>query len=115
MFIKQVELTPANRPNLLPDETLLLVQDAVGLYEGYLLRLAWSWFFLTRHRKWKIPEHQQGHAYLTSHRACYVDDADPRQKSVALELKDVDRGELQVGLTSIPDCRGELRRPGRIS
>jgi hypothetical protein len=35
MFFKQVDLTTALRPSLLPDETLLFVQDAVGLYEGY--------------------------------------------------------------------------------
>jgi ESCRT-II complex subunit VPS36 len=34
MFFKQVDLTTALRPSLLPDETLLFVQDAVGLYEG---------------------------------------------------------------------------------
>ena len=28
--------TTALRPSLLPDETLLFVQDAVGLYEGYI-------------------------------------------------------------------------------
>lgn len=35
MFFKQLELTTALRPALSPDETLLFVQDAVGLYEGY--------------------------------------------------------------------------------
>jgi hypothetical protein len=36
MFLKPVELTTALRPSLLPDETLLFVQDAVGLYQGYV-------------------------------------------------------------------------------
>jgi ESCRT-II complex subunit VPS36 len=36
MFFKALDLTTALRPLLLPDETLLFVQDAVGLYEGYV-------------------------------------------------------------------------------
>lgn len=35
MFLQALELTTALRPELLPDETLLFVQDSVGLYEGY--------------------------------------------------------------------------------
>lgn len=35
MFLHQLDLTTALRPSLLPEETLLFVQDAVGLYEGY--------------------------------------------------------------------------------
>lgn len=34
MFFKSLDLTTALRPLLLPDETLLFVQDAVGLYKG---------------------------------------------------------------------------------
>ncbi|EEQ29737.1 vacuolar protein-sorting-associated protein 36 [Microsporum canis CBS 113480] len=63
MFFQAVDLTTALRPSLLPDETLLFVQDAVGLYEG----------------KYKIPNYQCGHAYLTSHRICYVDLEEPRK------------------------------------
>ena len=40
MFFQPVELTTALRPLLLPDEILLFVQDAVGLYEGYVLQSA---------------------------------------------------------------------------
>ena len=47
--------------------------------------------------KYKIPAYQQGHAYLTSHRACYVDDTDPRSNSVAIDLRDVDHTEIQAG------------------
>lgn len=36
MFLRQIDLTTALRPSLLPDETLLFVQDGVGLYEGYV-------------------------------------------------------------------------------
>ncbi|OAX85224.1 hypothetical protein ACJ72_00384 [Emergomyces africanus] len=81
MFFNALDLTTALRPSLLPDETLLFVQNQVGLYEG----------------KYKIPNYQSGHAYLTSHRICYVDDDDPRKYSVALELKYVDRVEYQAG------------------
>jgi len=37
--------------------------------------------------------------YLTSHRICYVDKAEPRKHSVALDLKDVERFEFYVRLT----------------
>lgn len=37
MFLHQLDLTTALRPSLLPEETLLFVQDAVGLYEGYVV------------------------------------------------------------------------------
>ena len=36
MFLQPLDLTTALRPNLLPDEVLLFVQDGVGLYEGYV-------------------------------------------------------------------------------
>jgi hypothetical protein len=35
MSLTSIELTTALRPSLQPDETLLFVQDAVGLYQGY--------------------------------------------------------------------------------
>ncbi|KAL9088182.1 MAG: hypothetical protein Q9165_006309 [Trypethelium subeluteriae] len=78
MFLRQIDLTTALRPSLLPEETLLFVQDAVGLYEG----------------KFKLPNCQYGHAYLTSHRVCYVDNTEPRKYSVGIDLKDVDRPEF---------------------
>lgn len=34
MFFKKPELTAGSRPILQQDETLLFVQNAVGLYEG---------------------------------------------------------------------------------
>lgn len=34
MFLQRLELTTALRPVWLSDESLLFVQDAVGLYEG---------------------------------------------------------------------------------
>ncbi|KAK6441912.1 Vacuolar protein-sorting-associated protein 36 [Oleoguttula sp. CCFEE 5521] len=81
MFLRQLDLTPALRPSLYDDETLLFVQDAVGLYEG----------------KFKIANYQNGHVYLTSHRICYVDNAEPRTYSVAVNLKDVDHTEFYAG------------------
>jgi len=47
-------------------------------------------------RKYKIPNLQNGHAYLTTHRACYVDNLEPRKSSIAVELKSVDRYEFYV-------------------
>ncbi|TAQ85220.1 hypothetical protein B7494_g6465 [Chlorociboria aeruginascens] len=81
MFLKHLDLTTALRPSYLPDEVNLFVQDNVGLYEG----------------KYKIPHHQNGHVYLTSHRICYVDNEDPRKNSAAIELKEVDRYEFYAG------------------
>lgn len=81
MFLRQLDLTTALRPSLYDDETLLFVQDSVGLYEG----------------KYKIPHYQNGHAYLTSHRACYVDNEEPRKFSVAVELKEIERTDFYGG------------------
>ncbi|KLU82601.1 hypothetical protein MAPG_01673, partial [Magnaporthiopsis poae ATCC 64411] len=81
MFLKQIDLTTALRPSYLPDEVLLCLQDNVGLYEG----------------KYKLPQQQDGQVYLTSHRICYVDKAEPRKHSVALDLKDVERYEFYAG------------------
>lgn len=47
-------------------------------------------------RKFKIPTLQNGKAYLTTHRACYVDDLEPRRSPVAIELKSVDGYEFCV-------------------
>lgn len=81
MFLRQLDLTTALRPSLYDDESLLFVQDGVGLYEG----------------KFKIPNYQAGHAYLTSHRVCYVDNAEPRKYAVAVDLKDIERTEFYAG------------------
>lgn len=81
MFLRQLDLTTALRPSLYDDETLLFVQDDVGLYEG----------------KFKIPSYQNGHAYLTSHRVCYIDKDEPRKYSVAIDLKEIERTEFYAG------------------
>ncbi|RYP76932.1 hypothetical protein DL771_001485 [Monosporascus sp. 5C6A] len=102
MFLKQIDLTTALRPSYLPDEVLLFVQDNVGLYEG----------------KYKLPNQQNGHVYLTSHRICFVDDKEPRKHSVGLDLKDVERYEFYAGflkssakitLVPKPTKRGSLQ------
>lgn len=46
--------------------------------------------------KYKIPNYQDGQAYLTSHRLVYVDCKEPRKFSASVDLKDVDRIEYQV-------------------
>ncbi|RMZ80194.1 hypothetical protein DV737_g3071, partial [Chaetothyriales sp. CBS 132003] len=81
MFFTKPDLTAGSRPVLLPGEDLLFVQDNVGLYEG----------------KYKIATCQKGHVYLTSHRACYVDDVDARNNSLSVDLKDVEQHEYQAG------------------
>lgn len=103
MFFKSLDLTTALRPLLLPDETHLFVQDAVGLYEGWVTPHVWTHLHTDMDlRKYKIPNYQNGHAYLTSHRVCYISADEPRKYSVAIDLKEIDRAEYQVGSTS---CR----------
>jgi ESCRT-II complex subunit VPS36 len=100
MFLRQLDLTTALRPSLYDDETLLFVQDSVGLYEG----------------KYKIPNYQNGQAYLTSHRACYVDNDEPRKFSVAVDLKQIDRTESYAGfLKSSPKITLFPKASKRIS
>lgn len=103
MFLQPLDLTTALRPILYTDETLLFVQDTVGLYEGCVLLHTRSPSSVLKglildasRRKFKLPNHQHGHAYLTSHRVCYVDNAEPRKHSVAIELKHVERYEFYV-------------------
>ncbi|EME44305.1 hypothetical protein DOTSEDRAFT_71968 [Dothistroma septosporum NZE10] len=81
MFLRLLDLTTALRPSLYDDETLLFVQDGVGLYEG----------------RDKIANYQDGHAYLTSHRACYIDNVEPRKYSVAVDLREIERTEFYAG------------------
>ncbi|KAF3921702.1 hypothetical protein ABW21_db0204368 [Orbilia brochopaga] len=94
MAFRKLELTPALRPLLLPNETLLFVQDAVGLYEG----------------RYKVPNYQNGSAYLTTHRICFINNDEPRRYSAGLELKDVEKFELYTGfLKSSPKITLYLR------
>ena len=102
MLFKRPELTAGGRPVLSPDETLLFVQNNVGLYEGYSIDQLSRFNILLsyRCRKFKIGTCQNGQAYLTSHRAFYIDDSDPRQNSLSVDLRDVDRYESQVSFNS---------------
>lgn len=34
MLLRQIDLNTASQPLYLPDENVLFIQDAVGLYEG---------------------------------------------------------------------------------
>lgn len=111
MFFKSLDLTTALRPLLLPDETLLFVQDAVGLYEGWVAALPLLACILIRAgRKYKIPNYQNGHAYLTSHRVCYIAAEEPRKFSVGIDLREVDRAEYQVGAPDSCSMKWQLTR-----
>lgn len=55
-------------------------------------------------RKYKIPNYQNGHAYLTSHRVCYVSADEPRNYCVGIDLKEIDRAEYQVRMLSCFDA-----------
>lgn len=50
----------------------------------------------TEYRKYKIPNYQNGHAYLTSHRVCYISAEEPRKYCIGIDLKEIDRAEYQV-------------------
>ncbi|KAK9460584.1 EAP30/Vps36 family-domain-containing protein [Lipomyces oligophaga] len=71
-----IDLTSARRPLLYPNETDILVQDGIGLYEGNA----------------KVNELQDGRVYLTTHRLCYVDNLHPvSSHAVGLDLSIVVR------------------------
>ncbi|KAJ8103008.1 EAP30/Vps36 family-domain-containing protein [Lipomyces tetrasporus] len=72
-FWSPIDLTAAYRPVLFVDETDILVQNSVGIYEERV----------------RLPGYQNGRLYLTSHRICYVDIASPLTNSVAVNLPDV--------------------------
>jgi ESCRT-II complex subunit VPS36 len=55
-------------------------------------------------RKYKIPNYQQGYAYLTSLRICYVDERHPRERSIAFDLRDIERIEYQVCAKPEREC-----------
>lgn len=77
----RLELTAGQRPQLKSNETELLVQSHVGLYEGKL----------------KAPSFQDGRVYLTSSRICYIDSKNPSLQSLELALADVDNIEYYGG------------------
>ena len=83
MYLRQPELSTALRPSLKDDagEVLLFAQSDVGLYEG----------------TFKLPAYQNGTLYLSSHSIYYIDATDPRNCSVGLDLKEVERTEFYAG------------------
>ena len=52
---------------------------------------------MTLYRKYKLPLHQNGHVYLTSHRICYVDNTEARKNSIAIDLRDVGHYDFYAG------------------
>ena len=83
MYLRQPELSTALRPSLKDDasEVLHFAQSDVGLYEG----------------TFKLPAYQNGTLYLSSHSIYYIDATDPRNCSVGLDLKEVERTEFYAG------------------
>ncbi|CBX90980.1 similar to vacuolar protein sorting protein (Vps36) [Plenodomus lingam JN3] len=77
-----------------------LSKTPLGCTRGMRMRLGLPIELLTEgsnHSKLKIPHYQNGQAYLTSHRVCYVDHNEPRKNSVAILLKDVEKPEFYAG------------------
>ncbi|KAF7726976.1 hypothetical protein EC973_008171 [Apophysomyces ossiformis] len=70
-YFQKTQLSSSKRPELLPNESLLLQQGNVGLYEG----------------KQKLENYQDGVCYLTSHRLIYVDYTKPTEYSTEISLK----------------------------
>ena len=83
MYLRAPELSTALRPSLEEDigEVVIFAQGDVGLYEG----------------TFKLPAYQNGTLYLSSHSIYYIDAVDPRNCSVALDLKEVERTEFYAG------------------
>ncbi|GAN02962.1 vacuolar protein sorting protein [Mucor ambiguus] len=69
-FFKSTILSSAKRPELVTDESLLIQQGNIGLYDG----------------KHKVDQYQDGVCYLTSRRIIYVDNKNPLESSVELGL-----------------------------
>ncbi|KAL7330378.1 Vacuolar protein-sorting-associated protein 36 [Mucor circinelloides] len=69
-FFKSTILSSAKRPELISDESLLIQQGNIGLYDG----------------KHKLDQYQDGVCYLTSHRIIYVDNKNPLESSVEFGL-----------------------------
>ncbi|CAG8841280.1 19874_t:CDS:2, partial [Racocetra persica] len=67
----RAELNSTLRPVLLVNETILAIQDNVGLYDG----------------NEKAIDYMKGTVYLTSHRIIYVDSQNPSTNSITVEIK----------------------------
>jgi Vacuolar protein sorting protein 36 Vps36 len=73
-----------------------LYKTVLAYMKGTEVARSMGYLLILPHRKNKISEYQNGHAYLTSHRACYVDNEKPRSCAVAVDLKDVDHTDFYV-------------------
>jgi ESCRT-II complex subunit VPS36 len=80
--------------HLLPHEEILSLCPSIGLYTANV----------------KLPQHQDGTVYLTSHRIIYVDELDSRKQSGFLELQSVKMMEYYKGfLKSSPKVVLEVK------
>ncbi|KAI9258091.1 EAP30/Vps36 family-domain-containing protein [Phascolomyces articulosus] len=80
-YFERTDLSSSRRPVLQSNESLIIQQGNVGLYE----------------RKSKIDDYQDGVCYLTSHRIIYVDSAQPAERAVELSLCNVKEAESYGG------------------
>ncbi|KAI8968534.1 EAP30/Vps36 family-domain-containing protein [Mycotypha africana] len=80
-YFNKTALSASKQPELLQDETILLRQGRIGLYEG----------------KHKLEHFQDGICYLTTHRIIYVDKLDPMNYSAELSLSYVTHIESYSG------------------
>ncbi|KAG2229563.1 hypothetical protein INT48_004829 [Thamnidium elegans] len=69
-YFQPTILSSSHRPEPQPNETLIMQQGHVGLYEG----------------KNKLDHYQDGICYLTSHRLIYVDSTSPLENSIEMSL-----------------------------
>ncbi|KAI7906773.1 EAP30/Vps36 family-domain-containing protein [Cokeromyces recurvatus] len=69
-YFKPTLLSASHRPELISNESLLIQQVHIGLYEG----------------KHKLDQYQDGVCYLTTHRIIYVDYSRPLEYSIELSL-----------------------------
>ncbi|KAG1471858.1 hypothetical protein G6F56_001882 [Rhizopus delemar] len=94
-YFQPTHLSSSKRPELKPNESLLIQQGKIGLYE---------W-------KNKLEHYQDGVCYLTSHRIIYVDDANPLEHSIEISLQDVKDVESYAGfLRSSPKIILQLEK-----
>lgn len=94
------ELTNGFRPVYQSDETELVVQNNVGIYEGKIKALAF----------------QNGRIYLTSHRIFYIDARDPQASSLVLPLAAVEGVEFYSGfMRSSPKITLQIKARAQTS
>ncbi|KAG1051369.1 hypothetical protein G6F43_006420 [Rhizopus delemar] len=94
-YLQPTILSSSKRPELVPNESLLIQQGKIGLYEG----------------KTKLERYQDGVCYLTSHRIIYVDDANPLEYSIEISLQDIKQVDSYAGfLRSSPKIILQLEK-----